>query len=154
MHKKRQRNVYEYMFVFSKGKIKTTNIIKDQLNKNHGNTPRKKMYRRVDGSFDIKIVGGSGGKYLNRHNIWRISPAIAGGSREAKVRKNHPAAFPEILIKDHIISWSNKGDVVLDPMMGSGTVGAVCMELNRNFIGIEKVKKYFNNAKKRIENGS
>ena len=66
--------------------------------------------------------------------------------------KFHPAAAPDELIRDHIISWSNKNDIVFDPMMGSGTTGKMAILNNRNFIGIEKELNYFNIAKNRIEN--
>lgn len=58
--------------------------------------------------------------------------------------------FPESLAHDHVISWSNEGDIVLDPFMGSGTTGIVCKKLNRNFIGIEREPEYFEIASKRI----
>jgi len=59
--------------------------------------------------------------------------------------------FPEQLAHDHIISWSNEGDTVLDPMMGSGTTGKMAKILKRNFIGIEISKEYFDIATRRIE---
>ena len=62
----------------------------------------------------------------------------------------HPAIFPEQLAHDHIISWSNEGDTVFDPFLGSGTTGKMAKQLNRNFIGIEKVEKYFQIASERI----
>ena len=63
----------------------------------------------------------------------------------------HPAMFPEKLASDHIISWSNEGDTVFDPFMGSGTTGKMAKLLNRNFIGIELDPTYFDIACKRIE---
>ena len=65
--------------------------------------------------------------------------------------KIHPAVFPVQLAQDHIISWSNPDDIILDPFMGSGTTGVACVNTNRNFIGIEKVGKYFEIAEKRIK---
>ena len=62
----------------------------------------------------------------------------------------HPAMFPEKLVSDHIISWSNEGDTVFDPFLGSGTTGKMSLLNNRNFIGIEKDEKYFEIAKERI----
>lgn len=67
-------------------------------------------------------------------------------------RTGHPAQFPEQLVNDHIISWSNENDVILDPFMGSGTVGKMAKLNNRKFIGIELDENYFNIAKERIEN--
>ena len=66
--------------------------------------------------------------------------------------RSHPAAFPEKLANDHIISWSNEHDTVFDPFMGSGTTGKMALQNNRNFIGIELDDKYFQIAKERIEN--
>ena len=63
----------------------------------------------------------------------------------------HPAQFPEQLAHDHIISWSNENDTILDPFMGSGTTGVACIDLNRDFIGIELDEGYFKIAKDRIQ---
>ena len=69
----------------------------------------------------------------------------------SKERTGHPAQFPLSLAEDHLISWSNEGDIILDPFMGSGTTGVACKNLNRKFIGIELDEGYFNIAKERIE---
>jgi site-specific DNA-methyltransferase (adenine-specific) len=74
-----------------------------------------------------------------------------GGSTSDKIAFQHPAIFPEALAHDHIISWSNEGDTILDPFMGSGTTGVACVNTNRNFIGIELDPTYFDIACKRIE---
>ncbi|HZW97996.1 MAG TPA: site-specific DNA-methyltransferase, partial [Bacillota bacterium] len=76
-------------------------------------------------------------------NVWELS-TNAG-------IKGHPAQFPEQLANDHIVSWSNEGDTVLDCFMGSGTTGKMALLNSRNFIGIELDEKYFNIAKERIE---
>ena len=65
---------------------------------------------------------------------------------------NHPATFPERLANDHIISWSNKGDVVYDPFLGSGTTAKVAKEMKRKYIGSEINEEYFTIAQKRLEN--
>ena len=65
-------------------------------------------------------------------------------------KTGHPAVFPDKLAEDQIISWSNEGDLVFDPFMGSGTTGKMAVLNNRNFIGIEKVNKYYNIALERI----
>ena len=78
-----------------------------------------------------------------RFNIWEIAP---------QSQKGHPAPFPEALARDHILSWSNEGDIVFDPFMGSGTTGKMSKLLNRKFIGIELDQGYFDIAKQRIEN--
>lgn len=79
-----------------------------------------------------------------RNNIWKYSVGFND-------KTSHPAVFPEQLANDHIISWCNEGDLVLDPFMGSATTGKMAVLNNRRFIGIEKVEEYFNIAKKRID---
>jgi len=72
-------------------------------------------------------------------------------TEEAKERL-HPAPFPEQLANDHIVSWSNEGDTVLDPFIGSGTTAIACINTNRNYIGFELDTGYFNLANERIAN--
>ena len=85
-----------------------------------------------------------------RYNIWEYSVGANHSATDDFVF-GHPAVFPEALAEDHIRSWSNRGDLVLDCMMGSGTTGYACLKLERNFIGIEKVEKYFKIAEKRLK---
>ena len=134
--------IFEYVFVFSKGKPKAMNFIEDKPNTAGGRVQKKDAVinkgKQQDG------VGTFVRKHLGRRtNIWRIAIGET---------HNHPAVFPEKLSHDHIISWSNEGDTVLDPFMGSGTTGVACKNLNRNFIGIELDEEYFKIAKERIEN--
>ncbi len=146
--KTRYCQMFEYMFVFSKGKPKTTNIIKDRKN-NWGNTKTGNIgQRQKDGSVKkngIKTISEFG----SRFNIWRIMNE--GGFMNKDIEtKLHPATFPMELANDHIISWSNEGDVVLDCFMGSGTTGKMALLNNRKFIGIEKDAGYFEIAKQRL----
>lgn len=76
-------------------------------------------------------------------NLWQIK-------RGAKVHKSHGATFPEELVELAIKNFSFEGATILDPFMGTGTVGVVCKKTNRNFIGIEILPKYFEIAKERI----
>ena len=137
----RYGNVFEYMFILSKGRPKSATLIKDRKTKKGG----KKIHgskRNPDGSINIMSKHGTiRAEWGQRFNIWDQYPTD---------RPNHPAPFPAQLASDHIQSWSNEGDTVLDPFMGSGTTGVACKELGRNFIGIEKVEKYFEIAKARI----
>ena len=131
---------FEYMFVFVKGKIKTKNLIKDVPAKMAGKVlkgGRKHANGIRDNVPDFKCA-----KYKKRSNIWGVS---VGGNNY-----NHPAVFPLQLASNHIISWSNENDTVLDCFMGSGTTGVACKNLNRNFIGIELDPEYFKIAEKRI----
>jgi len=142
---------FEYMFVWSKGKPKVCNQIKDKINKQAGKTITGN-YRDIDGS--LKEMSGSknkrGIKDLGvRWNIWQYNTGWKHSYTEDWLR-GHPAIFPEKLAHDHIISWSNEGDAVLDPFMGSGTTGKMAKQLGRNFIGIELDVDYFNIAKERI----
>lgn len=83
-------------------------------------------------------------------NIWYFSTGKNHSTKDGFAFK-HPAIFPERLANDHIISWSNPGDIVFDPFMGSGTTGKMALLNGRNFIGIELDSGYFEIAKKRIE---
>ena len=141
----RYEQCFEYMFVLSKGKPSTFNPIKEPT-KNFGKSfqwgNRKTVMDdsqcRRDRGDDVRDVS----KDKSRQNIWEYS--IGGG------KTGHPAVFPEQLATDHILSWSNPSDVVFDPFMGSGTTGVVSKRMNRNFIGIELDKSYFEIAKQRI----
>lgn len=135
------RQSFEYMFVFSKGRPKTINLIKDIKTACSGKTLRGAR-KHANGSRD-KTPDFVCGEYKKRFNVWDINV-------ENK-NSGHPAVFPLRLVSDHIITWSNTGDVILDPFMGSGTTGVACKHLNRNFIGIELDDKYFEIAKNRIE---
>ena len=145
----RYTQIFEYMFVFSKGKPKA-NLIKDKENKWVGYTNwGKNTQRNKDGELvqteDIKPVP----QFSPRNNIWRY--VVGGGfGAKNKIAYKHPATFPEKLANDHIISWSNEGDVVLDCFMGSGTTGKMALLNNRKFIGIEKDVGYFEIAKQRL----
>lgn len=139
----RYGNAFEYMFILSKGKPKAFNPIKDRKNI-YANIAVHGTRRTKDG----KMVNGSGnimGEYGQRFNVWEI-PAVVSCTEKT----SHPAQFPVKLAQDHIISWSNEGDTVLDPFMGSGTTGVACKNTCRNFVGIEIEKEYFDMAKKRI----
>ena len=145
--KVRYGNVFEYMFVFTKGKCKTFNPIKDReaITKN-----RKKSGTVTQATGDFKEISSKGKPYnklCQRFNIWEINTCVSNVERTG-----HPAQFPEQLAKDHIISWSNKGDVVLDPFMGSGTTAKVSMLLNRNWIGSEISAEYVNITNIRLKN--
>jgi DNA modification methylase len=136
--------VFEYMFVLSKGQPKTFNPIKDRKNKHFGRT-KHGTFRQEDGTTKpLTSIGKPIAEYGQRFNIWDVSAEKSNSNRL------HPAMFPESLAHDHIISWSNNNDVVLDPFLGSGTTGKVAKQLNRQFIGIEMSQEYLDIAKRRI----
>lgn len=129
---------FEYMFIFSKGKPKSINLIKDRKNKyvgNVGGNHRGGLCRREE--FGL------------RFNIWQYANGKYNTTKD-EIAFLHPAVFPERLANDHIISWSNEGDVVLDPFMGSGTTAKMAILNNRNFIGFEISDEYCDIARKRI----
>lgn len=137
----RYNQCFEYMFIFSKGKPKTFNPIMvdcKSAGKEYKSTCKKitKGKERTYKEFNIN-------KQKIDNNIWEFAVA--------QNKTKHPAVFPLELPSRHIQSWSNEGDVVLDPFMGSGTTGIACKNLNRNFIGIELDENYFNIAKERIK---
>lgn len=131
---------FEYMFIFSKGKPKTINLIKDVKAKQAGKI-LKGARKHADGGRD-KVPDFVCSEYKRRYNVWPINV-------QAKTN-GHPAVFPEQLAQDHILSWSNPGDTVLDPFMGSGTTAKMAIETNRNFIGFEISAEYCEIARKRI----
>lgn len=141
---KRYEQAFEYMFIFVKGRIKTFNPIMIKC-KTYGSKTEKRTFYQTK----IQNVPSKGHKtepvklFKQKSNIWFLS-TNAGC-------KGHPAQFPEQLANDHIVSWSNTGDVVFDPFMGSGTTGKMALLNGRKFIGIELDKEYFEISKQRIE---
>ena len=121
---------FEYMFVLSKGKPKTINLIRDRENKEarSGDTGTKRLY---DGSL-FKQKRGGYSKYGRRTNVWEYLIG-KGHSASDKIAHEHPAVFHEKLAQDHIISWSNEEDIVYDPFMGSGTTAKMAI-LNKKKI--------------------
>ena len=149
IYRKRYNNEFEYMFVFSKGNVKTHNPIKvpclhaglqlkgtTYKNFSVGEQTRTKLANPVK---EEKIKG----------NIWEY---VVGKKQIDQEAKKHPAPFPFELARDHIVSWSNENDIVLDPLMGSGTTAIACIREKRHYIGFELNKEYYENAQNRISN--
>lgn len=142
---------FEYMFVFSKGLIKTCNLIKDRKNKLAGTTMSGTV-RQEDGSVKpSRAAGKKVAEFGCRSNVWGYSTGNGKSAKESEAYQ-HPAIFPEALALDHILSWTNEGALVLDPFMGSGTTGKMAKVSGRSFIGIEIVPHYFEIASDRIKN--
>lgn len=143
---KRYTQIFEYMFIFCKGKIRNDiTLLCDKPNKwaghiNWGNNTQYDKNGKLKQTNDIKPVPD----FSLRNNIWKYSVGFND-------KTGHPAVFPEKLALDHILSWSNEGDLVFDPFMGSGTTGKMALLNNRNFIGVELDENYYNIAKERIE---
>ncbi len=147
IYRKRYNNEFEYMFVFSKGVVETHNpIMVDCLHaglelgsttyKNYSKSEqsRKKLANPVKAQ---KVKG----------NIWEY---VVGKNKDDQEAKFHPAPFPCKLVEDHVASWSNPGDIVLDPMCGSGTTCKVAKGLGRRFIGIDVSAEYCRQARDRV----
>lgn len=146
----RYEQEFEYMFVFSKGKPNTINHIKVPCV--YFGRDKKSRTLRQDGD-DLSGRSGKGvvAESKIKGNIWYFDTG-GGKSSKDKIAFSHPAIFPEQLANDHIISWSNEGDTVFDPFMGSGTTGKMAIINDRKFISIERVDKYFQISKERIDN--
>jgi DNA modification methylase len=113
--KVRYNQSFEYMFILSKGKPKTINLIRDKKNVMAGESRNTAKYRTKDGY--TKACNWTIAEYGIRNNIWRYK--TANSSSTDKIAYQHPAIFPEQLAEDHILTWSNEGDTILDPMAGS-----------------------------------
>lgn len=137
----RYSDCFEYMFIFSKGKPKTFNPLK---------IPCKCAGQEYKST--TKNMGGENGRTYKEFNInkEKVKPNI-WEIAVAKNKTKHPAVFPEQLVIDHILSWSNEGDIVLDAFMGSGTTALACIKTNRKYIGIELNKEYVDLAEERIK---
>jgi site-specific DNA-methyltransferase (adenine-specific) len=136
---------FEYMFVFSKGRPKSIHLLKDKKNKRVGGMFQSGSISPKTGDRVNPTYGKTVGEYGYRDNIWSILPGNNGDDPT-----DHPAVFPEKLAGDHIVSWSDNGDIILDCFLGSGTTGKMAYQYNRRFIGIEIDPIYYTIAEKRI----
>ena len=133
---------FEYMFVFSKGKPKTINFIRDRKNVRSGIESMGVSGLSKDGKKSGRHYKEMK-EYGKRKNIWCYG--VGGG------KTGHPAVFPEQLANDHIISWSNENDIVLDPFSGSGTTHKMALLNNRRFIGFEISQEYIDIETQRLK---
>ena len=141
-------SAFEYMFVFCKynSKPKTINLIMDRENKT---TKKGSITRRlVDGSLKRQNYSGHA-RFGRRTNVWEYQTGMHKSSKD-KLAFQHPAIFPEKLAGDHIVSWSNEGDLVYDPFMGSGTTAIMAMKNKRKYIGSEVHLEYCELAELRL----
>jgi DNA modification methylase len=167
----RYSQTFEYTFIFSKGSPKTANLLCDKPNKSAGTTNwGKNTDRGKDGQLrqkkDIRPVE----QFSPRNNVWRYVPEyekdeageevvasevrryVVGGGFGQKDKRayEHPASFPLALAEDHILTWSNAGDLVLDCFAGSGTTCLAAQRLGRQFIGIDISREYCELAARRL----
>jgi site-specific DNA-methyltransferase (adenine-specific) len=151
---RRYEQHFEYMFIFSKDIPKTFHPIMDDsiftgqirplANKSASLNDRNSKVYGKEGKINITKATKM------RGNIWNYPVGWMQSSKD-EIAFQHPAIFPEQLAADHLLSWSNEGDLVLDPFCGSGTTLKVAMQLNRNAIGIEISQEYCQIIKQRIE---
>ncbi len=139
-------NCYELMIIFVKGKPNTFNPIKVPTVRSGWETA---VYGKgpdaVNKKRPIELK-----REKTKNNIWQYAVGF-GGSTTDKIAFEHPAIFPEKLAEDHILSWSNPGDIVLDPMCGSGTTCKMAEKHGRRWLGIDVSEDYINIARERIE---
>tara|TARA_R110001606_G_scaffold48650_1_gene123394 strand:+ start:55 stop:951 length:897 start_codon:yes stop_codon:yes gene_type:complete len=154
---------FEYMFVFAKGKPKTFNPLKQlkskgTLKRHKNKDPSKGGERQINGdlkqqnekAYNRKIESNKK-DYRIKSNVWEFQRGNMKSTKD-KIAFKHPAIFPEQLANDHIISWSNEGDLVYDCFMGSGTTAKMAIINNRNWLGSEMSSEYCEIIEERIKN--
>ncbi len=146
-HKNRYIQSFDYMFVLSKDVSPTTaNLICDRKNKCAG-VQVHGSDRQFDGSMKPRSEKQKAKRIKDfgaRLNIWDIPCEKAN-------KTGHPAVFPKRLVVDHILTWSNPGDIVCDPFLGSGTTAIAATETERHYIGWEINPDYFQICLERLE---
>ena len=150
----RYEQKFEYMFILSKSGPKTFNPILDKTigggKVNTGGATKSNSMNEKSANYGGWGRGQLTKEYKIRKNIWGYFTG-KGHSSLDEISFQHPATFPEQLAADHIVSWSNKGDLILDPMNGSGTTTKMAKTLGRNYIGIEISPEYCAIAEQRIK---
>ena len=138
-------NCFEFMFIFSKGKSKTYNpIMEPTVRQGFEKMPANKKADGINNKVLSKL-----NDFKVRNNIWEYAVGLGGTTSDREAFK-HPAVFPEKLAEDHILSWSNVGDLVFDPMCGSGTTLKMAKKNKRNFLGCDISNDYVEIARNRL----
>ncbi len=139
-------NCFEFMFVLSKGKPKTFNPLKEKtVRQGYEMLPHNKGADGVNKKILKELKSEK-----TKTNIWEYAVGL-NGSTSDKIAFKHPAVFPEKLAEDHILSWTNSGDLVFDPMVGSGTTCKMALLNDRKYLGCDISEEYVNLTKKRLE---
>ena len=148
----RYTQIFEFVFIFSKDtKPKTANLICDKENRWKGWVNwGKKTHRNKQGELletkDIKPVP----EFSPRNNVWLYDVGAKYGQKD-DIAYEHPATMPLALAIDHIKTWSNEEDIILDGMVGSGTSCVAAKLLGRNYIGVDIAEEYCNISRKRLD---
>ena len=138
-------NCYEFMLVFSKGAPAVFNPLKVPTKRFGWETAvANKGPDAANNKVPVELK-----KEKTRTNIWEYAVGLGGSTRD-KIAFQHPAVFPEKLAQDHILSWSNPGDLVLDPMCGSGTTCKMAEANGRSWIGMDISQEYIDLAETRM----
>jgi site-specific DNA-methyltransferase (adenine-specific) len=139
-------NCFEFMFVLTKRGPKTFNPFYEPTKRN--GYEMLPFNKKADG-INKKTLGKLKEKKV-RTNIWEYAVGL-GGTTSDKIAFKHPAIFPERLVEDHILSWTNEGALVLDPLCGSGTTCKMAKMNNRNYIGIDISEEYCEISRERLK---
>lgn len=144
--KNRYGSSFEYMFILSKGNPKIFNpIMRKTMNPGYNKFVTNRNY---EGELVSRRYTSPDETPL--YNIWYYSSGFMKTTKDTEAYE-HPAIFPDQLAVDHILSWSNPGDIVFDPFCGSGTTCKMAKRYGRNYIGCDISEKYVSIARKRID---
>lgn len=139
-------NAYEFMFVLSKGSPKTFNPLKEPTVRSGY---EMLVHNKGPDAVNNKVLKELKSE-KTRTNVWAYAVGMGGTTRD-KVAFRHPAVFPEKLAADHIWSWTEPGDLVFDPMCGSGTTPKMALLAGRDYIGVDISPEYISVATQRME---
>lgn len=142
----RYPRMHEYCLVFSKGDVANFTPV---LKKNRYAGEKKNNIKRQRNGKVMTYGKHTVNDYGWRTTVWDVASGWMVATPD-ELAYSHPAIFPETLARDHIISWSNPGDIVLDPMCGSGTTLKMAVEQGRQYIGIDISQEYVDLATKRV----
>ena len=164
------KEMYRYDIYWEKERA--TNIF--QIKKRPGKVIETiSVFYKSQPTYNPQMVKYDGTKRANKIKNGKLGKLVDSGNKKPKEYKDtglryplqtvkfkrdiltsnlHPTQKPVDLLKYLILTYSNKGDTILDSCMGSGSTGIACIHTDRNFIGIEMEPKYFNIAKERLEN--
>ena len=145
---KRYRQAFEYMFCFSKGQPKTFNPITEPTKSAGQKITAFRITGKGRGNVPDEDIGRELKAERKVSNIFTYN--VGTSSSKDKIAFKHPAIFPEQLVADQITTWTNKGDIVYDCFMGSGTTAKVAHLLKRRWIGSEVSAEYVAIARERL----